>query len=283
MLSKEVRQIIFKNNLSLEEKIKAIDPEVMAVIREDRVRAVAECSTRIMQQVDTCYTAAIINQNVDAFTLLDLEEIRENADKYLIENGDFIKEFKEEWKNYLNKVDLEVGERIQELLEDKLNQAEIFKIIKKEYPKLKSSHINLAYKGAKTEWLKPKFVIANEKIDRDRETARTEVLKANGVEKVEEVIKTTEKCRSEVKKGRDKMSKKVKEVEEVKVVASPFTVKTKTVVLEGQHSDYKIEDGTLVAGKILFRGKEDIENYCKSERDNLEEVLGELQLAWLEV
>lgn len=271
MVSKQVSKII-KNNLSLEERIKLIPPDVMKVIREDRARAVVECSERIMQQVDTCYTAAIINQNVDAFTLLDLEEIRVNADNYLIENGDFIKEFKGEWQNYLNDIDLVVTDRIIELLEEKSNQTEIFKVIKKEFPKLKSSHINLAYKGAKSEWLKPKYVIANEEIDREREILRNKILEEKGVNGMQKVIKTTEGNRKEMNKN--------KVVAEVK---SPFKVKSKEVVLQGEHGEYKIYDNVLESGNIVFRTKEDIENYRKSELEHFESVMEELRLAWKEV
>lgn len=272
MFSKEVRGII-KKNIPLEDKIKAIDPEVMAVIREERARAVVECSERIMQQVDTCYTAAIINQNADAFTLLDLEEIRLNADKYLIENGDFIKELKGEWKNYLNKVDLEVGERIFELLEDKKTQLDIFKIIKKEYPKLKSSHINVAFKSAKTEWLKPSLVIPISPAELEKEIMLNKVKFDKGGKDMQKIITN----------GKSVPVKKEVKVKEVAEVKSPFTVKSKEIVLQGEHNEYKIYDNILESGNIVFRSKEDIENYEKSELDHFKDVMAELKLAWLEV
>lgn len=257
-----------KREGKLVSKIKSLPGDVLRGIEEMQRQAVAETTQRIMEQIDTCYVAAIITFGADKFSMDELEGIRDITDKYLIENGDFIKEFKEGWKEYLNKMEYEVKERALELIETGEKQIDIIKTLKKEYPKLTTSHLNIAYKTAKEEYMKPKVVIANEINDYEKEKMREMVNIEKGIKNTTKLIQTETKTpviQKEVKK------------------ASKLKLKSKELILEGEYGEYKIKNGTLESGSLTFKNIEEIYKYSDDEIRKFKETIEELKQAWSEV
>lgn len=261
-----------KRQEKLINKINSLPGDVLRGIEEMQRQAVATNSERILQQMDICYAAAIIAVREEEFSMDELINITNIANNYLIENGDFIEEFKEGWREYLDKTDLEIKERIMQLLDKEEKQIDIVKILRKEYPKLTSSHFNIAYKTAKEEYMKPKIVIANERVDFEKEKMLEMIKKEKGDGEVQKVIRT----------GVRAAETKANEVK-VNEVKTSLKLKSKELIFEGEFGEYKILNGILKTGSLTFNSMDEIDRYEAAQLRGFKATMTELKQAWQEV
>lgn len=254
--NRKVQRLIEEQQLKNDKWIKSLNFQQRTVIQEYAAKQVDKVAANILCQIETCYAGAFVELWEDKLTYDEIEQVFEVANRMLKENGQFLEDEGEGWKMKLDKLTPQVKERVIDLLEKNFNQKTIVEQIGKEYPELKSSHINLAYKTAKEEWMKPKT-------NKPAAAPVKKVTKKEAAKVAEEVAKEIEK-----------------EVTVSEIVEAPenteFEVISKKIVLAGKHGEYTIENGTLEVGKDKFSCETDLNLYLDTEYQRL----SELKAAW---
>lgn len=238
-----------------EKWIRSLPHDKLMIIDRATNNAVKNSVTKVMDQIETCYAGALISLYDEILSFDDIEEMFKLANEYLIENGNFLSKYGEDWKMKLNENEKEVKNRIKELLNKNMAQNAIVAAIKKEFVDLENSYIKIAYKTAKEEWCKGDFKPA---INLKGKNAKVIIDDAIEVLKVEEVAPDV-----------------IIESQE-----ETFKILEKVLKFEGKYSEYMIKNNVLTAGEITFSSLEDIENYKHNQQLELNNMIKELEKAF---
>lgn len=121
-------------------------------LRDYKISEYEAESKFLIEQIDCCYTAALIEELNIPLDVIEFVMFR--AGYMLKENADMLGELGR--RNYymkLSELEKVVKEKMIKMVQDGCKQNEIIKICKAEFKTLKACHINLAYKNVLEEFL----------------------------------------------------------------------------------------------------------------------------------
>lgn len=151
-MKKNMKKVKKEPKINLMQWLMKLKPYEMEFLREYKMVEYEEERNFLIDQLDMCYSAALI-EDMD-LPLDQIECILQRATFMLGENADMLKEYgRRDYYMKLAELEKQVKEKMMKMLVDGCKQNEIIKICKAEFKVLKASHVNNAYKKVLEEYL----------------------------------------------------------------------------------------------------------------------------------
>lgn len=246
------------NNKTIEAMkwINSLSPERMNLIKNVLNNESKQEQKHIIQAIERCYTAGIIEVLEDAITIADIEKIMEKCSELLVEDAKKINVEKQKCGGdyemavkKINAIANEVANRIEELIGEGINPKELSKAISFEYPTLTKAMITNSIKRVREELKEVK----NLKKVITREEGEEKLLEILGADDNAEVILgATEVI--------DEIIKSAKE-DEFEIISE-----VKIIDLKGKHATYHIENNVMqVNNDLAFCNEKEVSEWASDE------------------
>lgn len=255
--------------------LNTLTKEQLLIIEKVVKQATEKTLEQTLSQVTTCVAGALIEKIDDLLSMDEIYEILRLTDENLKENGMFLEKIGDDWEGYLMRMETIVKDRVIELLDKGKGQKEIVQALKGEFPKLTSSHINMAYKTGKEDWAKRCNFDGREEVEEMKKakvaTKKNEILKEVLSDVAAETTVTVEETPAIENKGLE--VNPFNDIDRFKIISRDIT-------FEGEFSQYRRTTDALYAGDLSFKSKEEIEDYIYRETIKLGKIGDELYQAF---